>query len=137
MAVREGISEHSKLPPELNYSGRYARSHRAVGFDPVRREIARLSPSVGYRWTYSPGAEEVVNKSVSSWKKKLLKWVNVPPSIWVFMDFIRTHSFVGKRNIVLLMDKIYCNMRETANLCATMAAELGLNVKKPKSRLIA
>ena len=97
-------------------------------FDPVRREIARLS-------LHHPARiEEVVAKVTKQVEEEILETGKrttidlgihgLHPELIRLVGKMKYRSSYGQN---LLM-----HARETANLCAAMAAELGLNVKKAR-----
>jgi len=106
------------------------------GFDPVRREVARLAlhQLVADGRIHPARIEEVVSKVKKQIEEEIIetgKRTTIDLGIHgLHPELIR---LVGKR-------KYRCSYgqnrlqhaRETANLCAIMAAELGLNVKKAK-----
>ncbi len=93
------------------------------GFDPVRREIARLSlhQLVTDGRIHPARIEEVVNKV----KKQIEEEIHgLHPELVRLIGKMKYRSSYGQN--------LLQHARETANLCAIMAAELGLNVKKAK-----
>lgn len=106
------------------------------GFDPIRREIARLSLQ---RLTadgriHPARIEEVVRKTSKQLNEHLMEIgertiidlgiTGMHPELVRFVGRMRFRSSYGQN--------LLQHSRETANLCATMAAELGLNVKLAK-----
>ena len=106
------------------------------GFDPVRREIARLSlhKLVTDGRIHPARIEEVVAKTKKQVEQEIIETGkrttidlgihNLHPELIRLIGKMKYRSSYGQN---LLM-----HSREVANLCATMAAELGLNVKKAK-----
>ena len=93
------------------------------GFDPVRREIARLSlhQLVTDGRIHPARIEEVVNKKRTTID---LGIHGLHPELIRLVGKMKYRSSYGQN--------LLQHARETANLCAIMAAELGLNVKKAK-----
>ncbi|MDR2511178.1 MAG: ribonuclease Y [Bacteroidales bacterium] len=103
------------------------------GFDPVRREVARLSlhKLVADGRIHPARIEETVNKTFKQLEQEIIETgkrtcidlgiVNMHPELMKMVGRMKYRSSYGQN---LLM-----HSRETANLCATMAAELGLNPK--------
>ncbi|HOH56006.1 MAG TPA: ribonuclease Y, partial [Paludibacteraceae bacterium] len=105
-------------------------------FDPVRREIARLSlhQLVTDGRIHPARIEEVVNKVRKQLEEEIIevgKRTTIDLGIHgLHPELIR---LVGKMKYRSSYGQnLLQHARETANLCATMAAELGLNVKKAK-----
>jgi hypothetical protein len=106
------------------------------GFDPIRREIARLSLQrlVADGRIHPARIEEVVLKTQKQLEDHIveigertildLNIQGMHPELVRYVGRMRFRSSYGQN---LLM-----HSRETANLCATMAAELGLNPKLAK-----
>jgi len=106
------------------------------GFDPIRREIARLSLQrlVADGRIHPARIEEVVLKTQKQLEDHIveigertildLNIQGMHPELVRYIGRMRFRSSYGQN---LLM-----HSRETANLCATMAAELGLNPKLAK-----
>ena len=105
-------------------------------FDPVRREIARLSlhQLVQDGRIHPARIEEVVAKVTKQVEEEILETgkrttidlgiQGLHPELVRLVGKMKYRSSYGQN---LLM-----HARETANLCAAMAAELGLNVKKAR-----
>lgn len=106
------------------------------GFDPIRREITRLSLQ---RLTtdgriHPARIEEVVKKTTKQLNEHLMEIgertiidmgiSGMHPELVKYVGRMRFRSSYGQN--------LLQHSRETANLCATMAAELGLNVKLAK-----
>ncbi|MCB9227064.1 MAG: ribonuclease Y [Chitinophagales bacterium] len=106
------------------------------GFDPIRREITRLSLQ---RLTtdgriHPARIEEVVKKTTKQLNDHLMEIgertiidmgiSGMHPELVRYVGRMRFRSSYGQN--------LLQHSRETANLCATMAAELGLNVKLAK-----
>lgn len=106
------------------------------GFDPIRREITRLSLQ---RLTtdgriHPARIEEVVKKTTKQLNDHLMEIgertiidmgiSGMHPELVKYVGRMRFRSSYGQN--------LLQHSRETANLCATMAAELGLNVKLAK-----
>jgi ribonuclease Y len=106
------------------------------GYDPIRREIARLSLQrlVSDGRIHPARIEEVVAKTKKQLEEHIveigertildLNIQGMHPELVRYVGRMRFRSSYGQN---LLM-----HSRETANLCATMAAELGLNPKLAK-----
>ncbi len=106
------------------------------GFDPVRREIARLAlhQLVADGRIHPARIEEVVAKVKKQVDEEIMETGKrtaidlgvhgLHPELIRLVGKMKYRSSYGQN---LLM-----HSRETANLCAIMAAELGLNVKKAK-----
>jgi len=105
-------------------------------FDPVRRELARLAVHqlVTDGRIHPARIEEVVNKVRRQIEEEIIETGkrttidlgihNLHPELIRMVGKMKYRSSYGQ-NLLL-------HSRETANLCATMAAELGLNAKKAK-----
>ncbi|MDP4239171.1 MAG: ribonuclease Y [Bacteroidota bacterium] len=105
-------------------------------FDPVRREIARLSlhQLVTDGRIHPARIEEVVNKVKKQVEDEI---VEIGKRTTIDLGIHGLHPelirLVGKmRYRSSYGQNLLQHARETANLCATMAAELGLNPKKAK-----
>ena len=106
------------------------------GFDPVRREIARLSlhQLVMDGRIHPARIEEVVNKVKKQIEEEIIETGKrttidlgvhgLHPELVRLIGKMKYRSSYGQN--------LLQHARETANLCAIMAAELGLNVKKAK-----
>jgi ribonucrease Y len=106
------------------------------GFDPVRRELARLAlhQLVSDGRIHPARIEEVVNKVKRQLDEEIIETGKrtaidlgihgLAPELIRMVGRMKYRSSYGQN---LLM-----HSRETANLCALMAAELGLNVKLAK-----
>ncbi|MEP7263711.1 MAG: ribonuclease Y [Bacteroidota bacterium] len=106
------------------------------GFDPVRRELARLAlhQLVSDGRIHPARIEEVVNKVKRQLEEEIIETGKrtaidlgihgLAPELIRMVGRMKYRSSYGQN---LLM-----HSRETANLCALMAAELGLNVKLAK-----
>ena len=106
------------------------------GFDPVRREIARLSlhQLVTDGRIHPARIEEVVNKVKKQIEEEIIETGKrttidlgihgLHPELIRLVGKMKYRSSYGQN--------LLQHSRETANLCAIMAAELGLNVKKAK-----
>ncbi len=106
------------------------------GFDPVRREIARLSlhQLVQDGRIHPARIEEVVNKVKKQIEEEIVETGKrttidlgihgMHPELIRLVGKMKYRSSYGQN--------LLQHARETANLCATMAAELGLNAKKAK-----
>ena len=106
------------------------------GFDPVRREIARLSlHQLATDGRIHPARiEEVVNKVKKQIEEEIIETGKrttidlgvhgLHPELIRLIGKMKYRSSYGQN--------LLQHARETANLCAIMAAELGLNVKKAK-----
>ncbi|MDR1973878.1 MAG: ribonuclease Y [Bacteroidales bacterium] len=103
------------------------------GFDPVRREIARLSlhKLVADGRIHPARIEEVVSKTQKQIEQEIIEIgkrtcidmgiVNMATELMRMIGRMKYRSSYGQN--------LLQHSRETANLCATMAAELGLNPK--------
>ena len=106
------------------------------GFDPVRREIARLAlhQLVTDGRIHPARIEEVVNKVKRQVEEEIVETGKrttidlgvhgLHPELIRLIGKMKYRSSYGQN--------LLQHARETANLCAIMAAELGLNVKKAK-----
>ena len=106
------------------------------GFDPVRREIARLAlhQVVTDGRIHPARIEEVVNKVKKQIEEEIIETGKrtaidlgvhgLHPELVRLIGKMKYRSSYGQN--------LLQHARETANLCAIMAAELGLNVKKAK-----
>ncbi|GHV10168.1 ribonuclease Y [Bacteroidia bacterium] len=106
------------------------------GFDPVRREIARLAlhQLVQDGRIHPARIEEVVNKVRKQVEEEIVEIGKrttidlgihgLHPELVRMIGRMKYRSSYGQN--------LLQHSRETANLCAIMAAELGLNVKKAK-----
>ncbi|MEC7754268.1 MULTISPECIES: ribonuclease Y [unclassified Roseivirga] len=106
------------------------------GFDPVRREIARLSLHrlVTDGRIHPARIEEVVNKTTKNIEEEIaeigertvidLGIHGLHPELIKLVGRMRFRSSYGQN--------LLQHSREVANLCATMASELGLNPKRAK-----
>lgn len=106
------------------------------GFDPVRREIARLSlhKLVTDGRIHPARIEEVVNKTRKQMDKDIFETGkrtlidlgihNMHPELMKLVGRMKYRSSYGQN--------LLQHSREVANLCATMASELGLDPKKAK-----
>ena len=106
------------------------------GFDPVRREIARLAlhQLVQDGRIHPARIEEVVNKVRKQVEEEIIetgKRTTIDLGIHgLHPDLIRMIGRMKYRSSY--GQNLLQHSRETANLCATMASELGLNPKKAK-----
>lgn len=106
------------------------------GFDPVRREIARLAlhQLVADGRIHPARIEEVVSKVKKQIEEEIIETGKrtaidlgihgLHPEMIRLIGKMKYRSSYGQN--------LLQHARETANLCAVMAAELGLNVKKAK-----
>jgi ribonuclease Y len=106
------------------------------GFDPVRREIARLSlhKLVTDGRIHPARIEEIVAKTKKQVEQEIIETGKrttidlgihgLHPELVRLIGKMKYRSSYGQN--------LLQHSREVANLCATMAAELGLNVKKAK-----
>lgn len=106
------------------------------GFDPVRREIARLAlhQLVADGRIHPARIEEVVTKVQKQIEEEIIETGKrtaidlgihgLHPELIRLIGKMKYRSSYGQN--------LLQHSRETANLCAIMAAELGLNVKKAK-----
>ncbi len=106
------------------------------GYDPIRREIARLSLQklTADGRIHPARIEEVVKKTSKQLNDHLMEIgertvidmgiSGMHPELVRYVGRMRFRSSYGQN--------LLQHSRETANLCATMAAELGLNVKLAK-----
>lgn len=106
------------------------------GFDPVRREIARLAlhQLVADGRIHPARIEEVVSKVKKQIEEEIIETGKrttidlgihgLHPELIRMVGKMKYRSSYGQN--------LLQHARETANLCAIMAAELGLNVKKAK-----
>ncbi|MBE0639556.1 MAG: ribonuclease Y [Bacteroidales bacterium] len=106
------------------------------GFDPVRREIARLSlhKLVTDGRIHPARIEEVVGKTKAQIEQEIIE---IGKRTCVDLGIHGMHPelirLVGKMKYRSSYGQnLLQHSREVANLCATMAAELGLNPKKAK-----
>lgn len=106
------------------------------GFDPVRREIARLSlhKLVTDGRIHPARIEEVVSKTKNQIEQEIIE---IGKRTCVDLGIHGMHHelmrLVGKMKYRSSYGQnLLQHSREVANLCATMAAELGLNPKKAK-----
>ena len=105
-------------------------------FDPVRREIARLSlhQLVSDGRIHPARIEEVVAKTTRKSRKRSCKSASGPSSTWAFPTWPMPWSgwSAGMKYRSSYGQNLLQHSREVANLCATMAAELGLDTKAAK-----
>lgn len=106
------------------------------GFDPVRREIARLSlhKLVADGRIHPARIEEVVAKTTKQIEQEIIE---IGKRTCIDLGVHGIHSelirLIGKmRYRSSYGQNLLQHSKEVANLCATMAAELGLNPKKAK-----
>jgi ribonuclease Y len=105
-------------------------------FDPLRREIARLSLQrlVSDGRIHPARIEEVVEKTRKQIEEEVIEWgertvvdlgiTGLHPELIRYVGRMRFRSSYGQN--------LLKHSREVARLCATMAAEMGLNVKLAK-----
>ena len=105
-------------------------------FDPIRREIARVSLErlVKDGRVHPARIEEVVAKVTKSLEEEIVEWgertvvdlgiSGLHPELIRYVGRMRFRSSFGQN--------LLKHSRETARLCATMAAEMGLDVKLAK-----
>ena len=106
------------------------------GFDPVRREVARLSLHrlVQDGRIHPARIEEVVSKTFKEINDEILE-IGERTCIDLNVHGLNTEliKLVGRMRFRSSYGQnLLQHSREVANLCATMAAELGLNVKQAK-----
>jgi len=106
------------------------------GFDPVRREIARLSlhQLVTDGRIHPARIEEIVNKVRKQVEEEIIE-VGKRTAIDLGVHGLHPEliRLVGKMKYRSSYGQnLLQHARETANLCATMASELGLNAKQAK-----
>ena len=106
------------------------------GFDPVRREIARLSLHLLVKdgRIHPARVEEIVAKTTKKIEEEIIEIGEktiidlgihgLHPELVRMVGRMRFRSSYGQN--------LLQHSREVANLCATMAAEMGLDVKKAK-----
>lgn len=106
------------------------------GFDPVRREVARLSLHrlVADGRIHPARIEEVVNKTTKQLNEEILEIGErttidlgihgLHPELVKLVGKMKYRSSYGQN--------LLQHSREVANLCAIMASEMGLNVKQAK-----
>lgn len=106
------------------------------GFDPVRREIARLSLHLLVKdgRIHPARVEEIVAKTTKKIEEEIIEIGEktiidlgihgLHPELIKMVGRMRFRSSYGQN--------LLQHSREVANLCATMAAEMGLDVKKAK-----
>lgn len=106
------------------------------GFDPVRREIARLSLHLLVKdgRIHPARVEEIVAKTTKKIEEEIVEIGEktiidlgihgLHPELIKMVGRMRFRSSYGQN--------LLQHSREVANLCATMAAEMGLDVKKAK-----
>ncbi len=105
-------------------------------FDPIRREVARLSLQrlIADGRIHPARIEEVVEKTRKQIEEEVIEWGNrtvvdlgitgLHPELIRYVGRMRFRSSFGQN--------LLKHSREVARLCATMAAELGINVKLAK-----
>lgn len=106
------------------------------GFDPMRREIARLSLQklITDGRIHPARIEEIVNKTAKEVDDSLLE---IGEKTCIELGISKLHPelvrLVGKMKYRSSYGQnLLQHSRETANLCAIMASELGLNAKRAK-----
>ncbi|MDL2314863.1 ribonuclease Y [Bacteroidales bacterium OttesenSCG-928-C19] len=106
------------------------------GFDPVRREIARLSlhKLVTDGRIHPARIEEVVSKTKKQIEQEIME---IGKRTCIDLGILNMHNelmrMVGRMKYRSSYGQnLLQHSREVANLCATMAAELGLNTKLAK-----
>jgi ribonucrease Y len=106
------------------------------GFDPIRREIARLSlhKLVTDGRIHPARIEEVVAKTKKQIEQEIMEiGKRTTIDLGIHGLHIELVKLIGKMKYRSSYGQnLLQHSREVANLCATMAAELGLNVKKAK-----
>ena len=105
-------------------------------YDPIRREVARVSLERLIRdgRIHPARIEEVVEKTKKQIEEEVIEWgertvvdlgiTGLHPELIRYVGRMRFRSSYGKN--------LLKHSREVARLCATMAAEMGLNVKLAK-----
>jgi len=105
-------------------------------FDPIRREIARVSLErlVKDGRVHPARIEEIVGKVTKNLEEEIVEWgertvvdlgiTGLHPELIRYVGRMRFRSSFGQN--------LLKHSRETARLCATMAAEMGLDVKIAK-----
>jgi len=106
------------------------------GFDPVRREVARLSlhKLVTDGRIHPARIEEVVNKTRKQLDKEILETgKRTLIDLGIHNMHVELMRMVGRMKYRSSYGQnLLQHSREVANLCATMASELGLDPKKAK-----
>lgn len=106
------------------------------GFDPVRREVARLSlhKLVTDGRIHPARIEEVVNKTKKQLDKQILETgKRTLIDLGIHNMHVELMRMVGRMKYRSSYGQnLLQHSREVANLCATMASELGLDPKKAK-----
>ena len=106
------------------------------GFDPVRREVARLSlhKLVTDGRIHPARIEEVVNKTKKQLDKEILETgKRTLIDLGIHNMHVELMRMVGRMKYRSSYGQnLLQHSREVANLCATMASELGLDPKKAK-----
>jgi len=106
------------------------------GFDPVRREVARLSlhKLVTDGRIHPARIEEVVNKTRKQLDKEILETgKRTLIDLGIHNMHVELMRMVGRMKFRSSYGQnLLQHSREVANLCATMASELGLDPKKAK-----